>query len=828
MAQENTFSPFPDILASKEKKATEEYGKQYAKAIWGTYINNSVQYNMQRQRDIINRQYAEGYESIEKFKNLKGIPNTSYLNLDFSPVNIIATTVDKIVGRMAAVGFKIQCNAVDPESKLKFDEARAELYTDMFLKPYSDEIEKQTGVPLVPKNKFVPESDDEAELHMQMNFKEDTSVAMEEAFNFVLSNNMFESSREAVLRDLIVLKRAAIQRSYDENWNLKIERVDPVDIITPYSKYDDFRNIPYIAIVKSYTIGEISMMKKFSNEQLYNMAKTNAGQNNNPAWRWGVSYEGYYSNADNNGISAPWYNFNIQVLEYYFLGIDKEEREFKVVKGRRKKFGKVKPTGPDADAELITRDIQNLYEGKWIINSDYMLDHKRSFNIPREKINGSYSPKATLPIKLIAPGIYDMKNKSHVERMIPHEDAINLANLAFQTMLIKAKPPGVAVDVRGLMDAAKAMGDQMKPIDVLKIYEQTGNLIFSSITEENDVINNRVITELRGGVSDAFRSLIEVWQFKKQQIFEVVGINPAMDPASATPNVGLGVQDNAIQATNDSLRPLFNAHLKLVDTSMKELALMIQDSLEYDNEAFTSAIGSASTKVLEVGKRLSLAQMGIKIELLPDDKEKLDIIEALNRGVDAGVLNPSDVFRIKSSMKENPKLAAQLLVFLEAKNRKSAEQASQALQQQNGEIQVQSAQAAAQSQMEVDQVLTQNKIALIQAESEAKIKELKFNFDLQMQLQGLKNDGANTVAVIQSETKVDVQRAANEGKIVAQQVANDGKEKTTHIQNQGKIAVDHVNNMHTHSQQDKEHAHALEKTELEAKVKPKPKPAVKK
>lgn len=788
MADENTLSPFPDILASKEKKASTEYGLQYAKAIWGTYLTNAVQYNLQRQRDIINRQYAEGFESIEKFKMLKGIPNTSYLNLDFSPVNIIATTVDKIVGRMSAVGFKIQCNAIDPESKSKFDDARNEMLADMFLKPYSDELEQKTGIPIIPKGKYVPANDDEVELHMQMNYKEDASIAMEEAFNFVFSSNMFEHSREAVLRDLVVLKRAAVQRFYDQDWNIRVERVDPVDVITPYSKYDDFRNIPYIAVIKSYSIGELAVMKNFTPEQLYDIAKANAGRNNNPAWNWGVSYEGYYRGNEYDGISAPYYNFNIQVLEYYFLAIDKTVTEYKVQR-RRKKFKKIKADDArDPEAEQIEKDIQNLYQGKWIIGTDYIINHERAFNIPREKINGSYSPKATLPIKMVAPGIYDMKNKSHVERMIPHEDAINLANLAFQTMMIKAKPPGVAVDVRGLMDAAKAMGEAMKPIDVLKIYEQTGNLIFSSITEENDVINNRVITELRGGVSESFRSLIEVWQFKKQQIFEVVGINPNMDPTVADPNVGLGVQDNAIQATNDSLRPLFNSHLRLLDSLAKEVALMVQDCLEYDNEAFKSAIGAHSTKILQLGKKVSMAQLGIKIELLPDDKEKADIIQLLQLGIESQTLNASDAFRIKQVMKQDAKLAAQLLVYLEAKNRREAEEASAALQQQNGDIQMQSAQAAAQANAEAQMQITQIEMQRLQMEYQLKNQFEEAQFQRQMKLQELKNQGMYVVAEINTGGKVEVQEAANKGKVVAQQVANEGKEIAEHIKHESKSA----------------------------------------
>lgn len=813
MEPANTNTPFPDILASRETKASEDYGKQYAKAIWGSYLTNSIQFNLQRQRDIINRQYAEGFESVEKFKLLKGIPNTSYLNLDFTPVNIIATTVDKIVGRLSSVGFKVQCNAIDPEAKNKFDEARNQFYADMFLKPYSDQMEQKTGIPLVPKGKYVPESDDEVELHMQMNFKEDTSAAMEQAFNFVFKSNMFENSREKVLRDLIVLKRGAIQRFYDEDWNIRVEYVDPVDIITPYSKYDDFRNIPYIAIIKSYTIGEISVMKQFSDEQLYAMAKANAGRNNNPAWNWSTSYEGYYRNADISGVVAPYYNFNIQVLEYYFLGIDKVVNEYQVVKGKRKKFVKGKTDRPrDINVqEVIEKDIQNLYQGRWIVNTEYMLNHERAFNIPREKINGSYSPKATLPIKLIAPNIYDMKNKSHVERMIPHEDAINLANLAFQTMLIKAKPPGVAVDVRGLMDAAKAMGDTLKPIDILKIYEQTGNLIFSSITEENDVINNRVITELHGGVSDAFRSLIEVWQFKKQQIFETVGINPNADPGTAKPDIGLGIQDNAIQASNDSLKPLYNAHLKLITLTAKELGLMIQDSLEYDNEAFIAAIGTQATKTLEMGKKLAMAQMGIEIELLPDDKEKAEINQMLQLGIENQTLNASDAFRINQMMKENVKLAAQLLVFLEAKNAKSKQQDAMQQIQANGQTQQQSAQAASQNQAQLDQILTQNKISVLQAQAQMEDANAQKAFERAMQLQALKNEGANTVAEINTHGKVDVQTAANEGKVVAQHVANEGK-----------IADRHLINMSEEIKQEKEHEHVLEHTKLEAKVAPKP------
>ncbi len=763
----NQLSPFPDILATKEKKSTPAYGLQYVKAIWGSHLNNSLRYNDQRSRDIINRTYAAGNESIEKFKTRKGITNTSYLNLDFSPVNIIATTVDNMVGRLSNTEYKIQCNAIDPESKSKFDDYRSNLYADMFLKPLSDQVEQLTGIPLVAKNKKIPETSEEAELHMKMNYKDDASIAMEEAFNYVFSSNMFDTSREAIIRDLLEIKRTAIQRKYDEDWNIKVERIDVVDVITPYSKYDDFRNIPWVAVMKNYTIGELAVMNpKFTDQELYEIAKRNAGQWDNPIWNYSNSYEGYYSST-NFSTTAPYYNFNIQTLEFYFLGLDNEVREFKSYK-KRKYLNKVNESfvSKDDNSELISRKVQNVYEGQWIVGTDHVFNYKMCYNIPREKINGSYSSKANLPIKIIAPGIYDMKNKSHVERMIPHEDAINLANLAFQTLIIKMKPPGVAIDVRGLLDAAKALGSTQTPMDVVKMYEQTGNFIFSSIGEENDVINSRVITELKGGIGEQLQQLITFHQFKRNEINEVIGYNTAVDASSPNKEALVGVQKFAIQATNNSLKPIFNAHLRLIEAVSKDIALMIQDCIEFENEAFTNAIGTYATKTLEYGKKLAFVQMGIKIELLPDEDEKMQIDEQIRLGQMSNppLLMPSDVIRIRAVLREDVKLAAKLLVHLEEKNRKNRMKEAQALSEQNGQVQVQSAQAAAQANSEVQAQADASKAELIKLQGQIDsdlsaqehrqiMEQLNSKNQTLLVVQDKKNEGAENIEHVAGDHK---------------------------------------------------------------------------
>src|SRR5688572_27576369 len=111
MADNSTVNGFPNPLASSEEKKSKAYGLAYSTAIWSTYTQNMITNNNRKETDIISRKYAEGAESIEKYKSrldLNG--DTSYLNLDFSPTNRIAMIVDNLVGKLSNQEYKIQCN----------------------------------------------------------------------------------------------------------------------------------------------------------------------------------------------------------------------------------------------------------------------------------------------------------------------------------------------------------------------------------------------------------------------------------------------------------------------------------------------------------------------------------------------------------------------------------------------------------------------------------------------------------------------------------------------------------------------------------------------
>lgn len=814
MTTGNNYTAFPSPFKPKEEKLQKPYGLEYAKAIWGNYKQGINLYDQKRQRDIVSRKYTEGLQSIQKNKDLLDLNgDTSYLNLDFTPINRIATIVDNIVGKMMNQNYKIQCNPLDTESKTKFDEYRKKLYAKMFLAPVSKELEKYTGIPIVPTNEKLPETNEEAELHLKLNYKNDASAAMEQALHFVFMNNLFDDTRRAILKDLISIKRAAIYRYYDENFNLRVDYADPIDIITPYSKYEDFRNIPYQAILKKYTIGEIAEMNTdFTDQQLFEIAKSQEGKNGNPSWTYGLSYEGYY--ASNGGI-LPYYNFNIPVMEFFFLSpcdevrvkkekskggffFDNKSEDYKIevdpfsfividkgdswaIKGEDFSVSKnivpekekariyladLKTKKRSEKINVIKKKIQYRFEGKWIPDTEYIWDYGMSKNVPREKINGSYNPKVELPIAIIAPDIYDMENKSLVERMIPFEDQLNLAHLKFQQHLIKLKPPGVAIDVRGIQNAISAMnrgqGDgKMRPTDLIKIYEQTGSFPYSSVDEEGNVINNAVITPLDNGIGTAFNALLATHNHYIELMNQVIGFNSAVDASSPNSEALVGTQKMAVQATNNALRPIYFYHIRLIEKTAKQLALMIQDSIEYNYEAFVNAIGEQASDVIKLGKSLAFNQFAIKIELLPDDEEKMFIENQMAMAQQAGTLTSGDIFRIRQILKQDVKLAAQLMTYLEDKNRKNKMEESAALQEQNAQVQAQAAQQAAQAELMASQ----------QIEAE-KRKTLELEYALKSQLSAQENTQMLQQIEKKNQGIKDVAHIKEDGKVVTETVKN--------------------------------------------------------
>ena len=204
---------FPSQFVSDSVKATDEFGLQIGQAIqyeWfrkdatgtGTYGRFYTQW-----RDFNRlRLYARGEQPIAKYKNELAIDgDLSYLNLDWTPVPILPKFVDIVVNGMSDRLFKVRAYAQDALSQSKRTEFQQMIQGQMVAKPVLQEIQNQTGIdPFSMPADELPETDEDLQLYMNMNYKPAIEIAEEEAIDNLFSENHYQDIRKRLDYDLMV------------------------------------------------------------------------------------------------------------------------------------------------------------------------------------------------------------------------------------------------------------------------------------------------------------------------------------------------------------------------------------------------------------------------------------------------------------------------------------------------------------------------------------------------------------------------------------------------------------------------------------------------
>ena len=234
-------------------------------------------------------------------------------------------------------------------------------------------------------------------------------------------------------------------------------------------------------------------------------------------------------------------------------------------------------------------------------------------------------------------------------------------------------------------------------------------------------------------------------------IRDTTGLNEARDAATPDKNALVGVQKLAAANSNTATRHILQSMLYVTAEVAECMSLRISDIVEYSptKNAFVQAIGAHNIATLEELKDLHLYDFGIFIELLPDEEEKAMLENNIQAAIAQQSIDLDDAIDLRNV--RNIKLANQLLKV----KRKAKSSRDQAMQQQNIQAQAQAnaqtQQAAAQSEIQKNQARAQAdaqleeaknklKIEFLQQEVQAKKNLMQFEFDLNSQLEGMKQD----------------------------------------------------------------------------------------
>jgi len=759
---------FPSQVVSDAEKISYEYGLRVAQAIEGEWFDDNNQSNRHNssKNDFRNlRLYARGEQSVQKYKDELSINgDLSYLNLDWKPVPIISKFVDIVVNGMSDRVYDVKAYSQDPFGVSKRTEYMNSIMEDMRSKELKSFVKEKFGLDLFNgEANLLPDSQEELDLHMQLNYKQAVEIAEEQALNVLMTGNRYELIKKRFYYDLTVLGIGAVKTSFNTSEGVTIDYVDPANLVYSHTDSPYFEDIYYVGEMKTIPINElIKQFPHLTSEDLEEISKSGRnGSSRNDNKRRGEEVN------DANQVDVLYFNYKTYMSEVYKL---KESAS-----GGEKAIEKDDSFDPENNENFSkeSRKIECLYEGALVLGTKKLIKWEMSKNMMRPK---SDFTKVKMNYAITAPRMYEGRIDSLVKRITGFADMIQLTHLKLQQVMSRMVPDGVYLDADGLAEIDLGNGTNYSPQEALNMFFQTGSVIGRSFTSEGDMNPGKIpIQEITSGSGgQKLQSLIGNYNYYLQMIRDVTGLNEARDAANPDPKALVGVQKLAAANSNTATRHILQSGLFLTSEVCDCLSLRISDIIEYSptKEAFIQQIGAHNVATLTEMTQLHLYDFGIFIELTPDEEEKAMLENNIQVALGQQNIELEDAIDLREI--KNIKLANQLLKIrrkkkikrdqqIQQENMQAQSQANIAQQQAAAEFEMQKQQSNASTAISIEQAKSQFELEKLIQEAEIKKQLMQIEFDYNMQLK--MGEG-------QSKTKVETEkedRKDNRTKIQATQ-----------------------------------------------------------
>ena len=265
MAESVIKNYFPSQVVSDAEKLSYDYGLKVGKAIEQEWFNKERGSNRNRYRTNYNhfrnlRLYARGEQSIQKYKDELSINgDLSYLNLDWKPVPIIPKFVDILVNGMSERIYDIKAFSQSPNGIEKRTKYMQSIMDDMEFKEFNDFAQENFNVDTTESDmEVLPETTEELQLHMQLEYKQEVELAQEQALNVLMEGNKYDLIQKRFYYDLAVLGIGAVKTDFTTSEGATIKYVDPADLVYSYTDSPYFDDIYYVGEVKSIPVNELA------------------------------------------------------------------------------------------------------------------------------------------------------------------------------------------------------------------------------------------------------------------------------------------------------------------------------------------------------------------------------------------------------------------------------------------------------------------------------------------------------------------------------------------------------------------------------------------
>lgn len=648
---------FPSHFINPAEKG-EDWIYQMACAMyneWGCQSIQSFEKGVDRYR--LNKLYSLGKQPNDIYKpmfELAEDENTSYINLDFSPLPVIPKFRRITNNRFAKIDFTVQAQAIDPYALDEKSDYEAEERANIKVREMLQELGIKSEV-LNSGEVDQPMDDEELAIKMEFSYKHNQAIDIEKRIDAVLTHEKI-SEKLVQVRDygfntgVYCIKVS----TNSDTGKIELEVVDPGTLILSPTQDPYFRDIWYIGRTTLMTIEDIRLRAKatgvdLKEEDLAELAAKNAGQNGNPRTYLNRALGSY-----------AYDSCKVQIFDVEFLSCNRFWYEKRWDRRGNPVYGKVKKKGDRADREYYNDDRTVVYRCKWIPGTKIIFDYGLKNDIPVKRERNQW--ESLLSFKLVAPELNQMETSPIIENLIPIADQICIAWYKLQNVIARARPKGIMIEIGALEDISLGQGGEgsMKPIDVLDMFSQTGILVYRKITLDGTPTNYKPIEELANGLGTEAQEYFMVIDSHMQKIRDMIGFNDITDGTTPDPKTLNGVASMAAEATNNALHHLFDAEKKLIEMVAEDVAIRVHDSIAFKKDSpYQYVLAPDAVKSIRENRDHIYREFSIAIEYGSDKFEKEMLYAQIQKEQDSGRITLADAIAVKSC--RNAKQAEQIL-----------------------------------------------------------------------------------------------------------------------------------------------------------------------
>lgn len=701
----------------------------YAKASWFDYKNHGTQsFHNNRGTYSKIKDYAQGNQSVDKYKQLLNVDeaeNESWLAIDYTILPIVPKFRRIALGKLNKTEYNITATPIDAIAQADVEDyykrTKAKMDLRKSLSKTMPGMEEFSALKKSPKD---PENDEELEMHMNYTFKHNASIEMEQGIDLVFHTNGMDEKRKQVMEYLFDFGVAGYKEYIDSNGAVKVRVVNPSKLLISHCNKRDFSDKIHMGEVTEMSIADLKQRAgdQFSEKEYQDIAERFSGT------------KGFTRmNTSNKMFSKDYDDSKIQVLEMEFFSVDQMVHESRTDRRGNKRFGRAGYNSQNKRKNKYVRSsYKTVYKISWIVDSEYCYDYGLCNDMKRVK---SKLMDTDLSYHLFSPDFHNMKPLGIMEQLVPIADQIQISWYRLQNTINQARPKGIMIELGALEDIPLGSGgQQMKPMDVIDLFNKTGTLVYRKNDIGGKATNYKPIEELENGLGRDAMTYYQVIQNNIEMIRQITGLNEFTDGSTPDARSLTTTAKLAAQATNNALAHIEQGERFLLENLASSVIIRLQDSVKKNPiQGYVRSLGNKSMEFFKLSPSVGKHEFGVKIEDRPTEEQKQRLMQILQGSVAQGQVDFEDAVYIEQIT--NLKQAQQVLAYRMKKKREEAQANAERQQQMNGQIQQQSAQAAEQSKQQTLQMEMEMKMQMekMKAELASKLQKEKYEYELEIE-----------------------------------------------------------------------------------------------